>query len=61
MHSEELINFFKEEVPKLKEVPDAKNYGMTHLSIKLEDGGYKEIGNQKSRGTFYFTKNYNCF
>ena len=41
LHCEELIEKLKEEIPKYDKVIQ----GITHLQIKLQDGGIKQIGN----------------
>lgn len=41
LHCEELIEKLKEEIPKYDKVIQ----GITHLQIKLKDGGMKQIGN----------------
>lgn len=43
MQSEEIIKFFKDEIPKLKNVCKSyKSYGITQLNIKLRDEGIKQ-------------------
>lgn len=44
MHSQEVIEKWKAEIPKMKNLCDYTIYGITHLDIELCDGSVKQIG-----------------
>ena len=52
-HSKEVIEKLKEEIPKREKVIQ----GITHLQIKLKDGGIKQIGNFFLKNFFYIKIN----